>query len=264
MSGTNALGRALEKRRDRALGGLRTAWTSVTKKKIKVSSAYPELGHVSSSQQSESQQSSGKAGLNIHSRIAPTLFSYHKLADSPGVLTPPVDDPVSPRITATGLAEREPEILRDDFPANPDQVPLRDPIIPEPTQQLCVPTEEARSGTDSHRANALWDQALAGLDPKKRRFLPIDEGIRPLNIDSLIEIAGAKKDQCVEKRWKFQVGGTTYDLTEKAENIISCVNKLKKIGDVAVQHDSGHAALSWAAIRLVLQVRENVESRLHN
>ena len=93
------------------------------------------------------------------------------------------------------------------------------------------------------------------MDPKKRRFLPIDKGVPRLNIDSLIEIAGVKKDQCVENRWKFQVGGTTFDLSEKAESIISCVNKLKEIGDVAIQHDAGHAALPWAAIRFLLQVR---------
>ena len=89
------------------------------------------------------------------------------------------------------------------------------------------------------------------MDAETRRFLPIDERISPLNTDSLIEVAGVKKDLCVEKRWKFRVGGTTFDLSEKAENIISCVNKLK-IGDIAVQHD---AALLWAAIRLVLHVR---------
>ena len=151
---------------------------------------------------------------------------------------------------------------------NPDQVQIPDPTKHESTLQCCEPTqhptEEPQSGTDSHSANTLWGQALAGLNPKKRRFLPIDEEISQLNIDSLIEIAGVKKDQCLEKRWKFQVGDTTFDLSEKAENIISCVNKLKEIGDVAVQHDSGHAALPWAAIRLVLQVRENVESCLHN
>ena len=101
-------------------------------------------------------------------------------------------------------------------------------------------------------ANTLWDQALAGLHPETRELLPIGRGIPQLNIDSLIEVARIKKDQCIEKRWKFRVGDTTFDLSEKAENIISCLNRFKHIGDVAVQ---GHAALPWAAIRLVLQVR---------
>ena len=61
----------------------------------------------------------------------------------------------------------------------------------------------------------------------------------------------------MEKRWKFRVGAMTFDLSEKAESIISCLNKLKEVGDVAVQYDPCHAALPWAAIRLVLQVRLN-------
>ena len=104
-------------------------------------------------------------------------------------------------------------------------------------------------------ANTLWAQALAGLDPEKRKSLQIGEGISQLNIDSIIEEAGKKRDQCVEKRWKFRVGDTAFDLSEKAGSIISCVNKLKGIGDVAVQYDPSHAALPWATIRLVLQVR---------
>ena len=173
-----------------------------------------------------------------------------------------LDDPVSPpRIAATDLVERVPEIPRH---TNPGQVQIRDSIIYNSTQQFREPnqgpTEESQSGADSRSAgvaNTLWDQALAGLDPKKRRLLPIDglERTSQLNIDSLIEVAAIKKDQCLEKRWKFQVGDTTFNLSEKAENIISCVNKLKGIGDVAVQHDAGNAALPWAAIRLVLQVR---------
>ena len=128
----------------------------------------------------------------------------------------------------------------------------------EPTQG---PTEEPQNGTDSRRmgvANTtLWDRALACLDPKERSFLPIDEGTSQLNIDKITEVARIKKAQCIEKRWKFQIGDRIYDLSEKAESIISCLNKFKEIGDIAVQHDAGHAALPWAAIRLVFQVRRN-------
>ena len=157
-----------------------------------------------------------------------------------------------------------PEIPQKVSPAAPDPV-IHDSArnFFEPTRG---PTKDPRRETDSRRArveNTPWNQALSYLDPKKRRFLPIDEGTSQLDIDSIIEVARIKKAQCVEKRWRFRVGDTTFNLSKKAENIISCVNKLKEIGDIAVQYDAGHAALPWAAIRLVLQVRYNMISHHH-
>ena len=90
----------------------------------------------------------------------------------------------------------------------------------------------------------------AGFHPEVRKYRPIDEGISQLNIDSLIEVARIEKEHCVEKRWKFRAGDTTFDLSEKAEDIISLFHRLKGIGDIAVQHDAGHTALPWATIRL--------------
>ena len=165
-----------------------------------------------------------------------------------------------PRIVAADLV---PEIPRGVSPATPDPAIHSIQKICEPTRS---PAENPQSETDSRcakAANTPWNQALACLDPKKRKFLPIDEGTSQLDIDSIIEVAGIKKAQCVEKRWKFRVGDTTFDLSERAENIISCVNKLKEIGDITVQYDAGHAALPWAAIRLVLQVRYNMISHHH-
>ena len=232
MSGTDAPEQAMKKPRNRVL-----EWRIFRKKaKIRVSPVSPEHEPESSSQQSASQQPSGKAGLSTISKPTPAFRTASWLilphaGLQPGALPPPVDDPVPPpRITATDL-------------------------VCEPTQG---PTGEPQNGIDSRSAgvaNTLWDQALAGLHPETRELLPIGRGIPQLNIDSLIELARIKKDQCIEKRWKFRVGDMTFDLSEKAERIISCVNKLKEVGDVAVQYDPGHAALPWATIRLVLQVR---------
>lgn len=127
----------------------------------------------------------------------------------------------------------------------------------KPSDQTQCLTKKPQSGAvlPSGVANTLWDRALASLDPKKKKSLQIDEGTSQLNIDSIIEEAGSKRDQCVEKRWKFWIVDMKFDLSEKAERIIACLNKLKEIGDVAVQYSPGRAALPWAAIRLVLQVR---------
>lgn len=39
------------------------------------------------------------------------------------------------------------------------------------------------------------------------------------------------------------------------EKVIRWLDTFKQVGDVAVQYDPAHAALPWAAIRLILQVR---------
>ena len=44
-------------------------------------------------------------------------------------------------------------------------------------------------------------------------------------------------------------------LREMLEKIVTCINKFKEVGDNVVQYDPAHAALSWAAVRFVLQVR---------
>ena len=36
--------------------------------------------------------------------------------------------------------------------------------------------------------------------------------------------------------------------------ISTWIDKFKKVGDMAVQYDPGHAALPWAAVRFFLQV----------
>ena len=274
MSGTNTPEQAPEKRRNRVLKRPYAVWWTPFKKKIlRTFSVSPEIEPVSASQQDASQKSSSKAGPNTIPKSTPALYPpifrvtgsliLAHAGQRPGPLPPPIDDPASPtQIAAAGLVERGQEIPRSVPLAGPDKVQIRDPMIHDSTQKFCEPTqgptEEPQNGTDSRCvgvANTLWDQALAGLDPKKRKFLPIDEGTSQLNIDRVIEVVRIKIAQWVEKRWKFRFGGRVCDLSERAESIISFLNKFKEIGDVAVQHDAGHAALPWAAIRLLLQVR---------
>ena len=42
-------------------------------------------------------------------------------------------------------------------------------------------------------------------------------------------------------------------LREVLAKIVSCVNKFKEVGDIITQYDPAHAALPWAAVRLILQ-----------
>lgn len=68
----------------------------------------------------------------------------------------------------------------------------------------------------------------------------------------------------MEKRWKIEINGKTVYLRDVCDKIILWINKFKEIGDIVMQYDPGHAALPWAAFRLLLQVcgvREALERR---
>ena len=44
-------------------------------------------------------------------------------------------------------------------------------------------------------------------------------------------------------------------LRDVFDKIVRWIDMFKQVGDIAVQYDPAHASLSWAGIRLVLQVR---------
>ena len=63
-----------------------------------------------------------------------------------------------------------------------------------------------------------------------------------------------KLDECTRKRWKYiSSNGQKVVLWDLMNKIVKWVNKVKEVGDVAIQYDAGHAALPWAAIRFLLQ-----------
>ena len=62
----------------------------------------------------------------------------------------------------------------------------------------------------------------------------------------------------MQKRWKLKRrNGDSIILRDVCEKLIKWVQKFKEVGDTAVQYDTAHAALPWAAVRLLLQVSIN-------
>ena len=49
--------------------------------------------------------------------------------------------------------------------------------------------------------------------------------------------------------------GESFFVRDVLEKVSRWVKKFVEVGDVAVQYDPGHAALPWAAVRVVLQVK---------
>ena len=104
----------------------------------------------------------------------------------------------------------------------------------------------------------LLDSAWQRLSPQEQASIP--KHILPTDdIDSVIanalSAAQEKRKLCENRRWTFTIGGHTVRLRDEADAVILWLDRLKKVGDIAVNVDPMHAGLPWAGIRLLLGVR---------
>jgi predicted nicotinamide N-methyase len=58
-----------------------------------------------------------------------------------------------------------------------------------------------------------------------------------------------------EKRWQLSFRGEMIVMHDIGGKILKCVDKFREVGDIIIQFDPGHAALSWAGFRFLLKVR---------
>ena len=70
-------------------------------------------------------------------------------------------------------------------------------------------------------------------------------------------LAATKKKQryCIEKRWKFTFRGRTVDVKEETDKVIGWLDRFKAIEDIVINVDPMHVGLSWAGIRLLLEIK---------
>lgn len=118
------------------------------------------------------------------------------------------------------------------------------------------PAIQSGHGTekDHHTQTTLWSEAAAELSSKARAALGIGKAGMSTSIDDLLTEVEKKRDECGKNGWEFEFRGRKIVLREQADNVITCLNKFKEIGDVIVQYDPAHAALPWAGVRFLLQV----------
>ena len=103
------------------------------------------------------------------------------------------------------------------------------------------------------RSNDLWALAATQLNDEDIDFSRPDKLKTLADLHALTE---KSKQECINKRWKYtRKSGETVILRDVFDKIIRWMDIFKQVGDVAVQYDPVHAALPWAGIRFVLQVR---------
>ena len=115
----------------------------------------------------------------------------------------------------------------------------------------------------SSTAANLWDRAHGLLNEEDRVRL---SGIHPRKLEILQEVlalVSERQNECMRKRWKFRKpSGEQIIVRDLFAKMAQWIAKLKEAGDMAAQYDPAHAALPWAGIRILLQVRLLVQSVL--
>ena len=100
----------------------------------------------------------------------------------------------------------------------------------------------------------LWDVTFAKLPSKDQQKLRPELGF-PVTIEDMrasIAEARAKAD----KKWTIKGQRGDINLRLHFDKVIHWVQEFVAIGDTIVTYDPGHAALPWAAMRFLLQVRQ--------
>ena len=102
----------------------------------------------------------------------------------------------------------------------------------------------------------LWDQALKQLSDVDKRYVGVDQADKRAVLEELLKVVTEKKRICDQKQLKYtKANGQVVEVRKVLDNVVDFVKRFRDVGDAAVQYDPVHAALPWAGVRLLLQVR---------
>ena len=104
----------------------------------------------------------------------------------------------------------------------------------------------------------LWEKALASLADEDKLLVDPQKNLdKRAFLSDLTKVIEDKRQNCVNREWKLDRNGGTVSVRELFGKMVAWIDKLKEVGDMAIQYDPLHAALPWAAIRLVLVAAVN-------
>ncbi|PTB61084.1 hypothetical protein M431DRAFT_132402 [Trichoderma harzianum CBS 226.95] len=134
------------------------------------------------------------------------------------------------------------------------------PYQPPPSKDAQIaPEQKQAAGHEERIAKALWDRVLLLVNDSKDRdaiylideiekHVPKDDSpkARPIVMTDLV----SSVKEAMEHQFKDKHGHNS--TSAYVEKTISILNQFISVGDVAVSYDPVHAALPWAAVRVVL------------
>lgn len=105
----------------------------------------------------------------------------------------------------------------------------------------------------------LWDLAVRSLNDEVQQLVDFGQIDNLQALREVARLAEEKRNLSLGGRLKIRRrSGENIILRDVFEKIITYVQKFKEVGDVAMQYDPAHAALPWAGVRLLLQVRISI------
>ncbi|KAF0322087.1 ankyrin repeat protein [Colletotrichum asianum] len=104
----------------------------------------------------------------------------------------------------------------------------------------------------------LWDIARKRLTNTEEAQLAKAAVDNNTLSQQLLELVQRKQQQCMDRRLKFKrSNGEVVIIRDVFEKVVRWLQRFKEVGDVATQYDPTHAALPWAAVRMLLQIAIN-------
>lgn len=102
----------------------------------------------------------------------------------------------------------------------------------------------------------LWEQAYDELSDSDKDDLQIDRNLAATNPYSVLKTITDKRDECLRKQWVLYTDkkGDKVLVRDMFNKVSSWIDHFKHVGDAAIQFDPGHAAIPWAAVKMLLQV----------
>ncbi|CZT52979.1 uncharacterized protein RSE6_14402 [Rhynchosporium secalis] len=116
----------------------------------------------------------------------------------------------------------------------------------------------------------LWNEALILLGTEGENLREIVREKHSNNwrvsdhIGKLLEETENLQKACEGKAYNFKIGNKAINARDAVGKIVKWLNKFKAVEDTIVQFDQVHAALPWAAFRLLLEPRENLRVLYRN
>ena len=112
--------------------------------------------------------------------------------------------------------------------------------------------------TSTTQTKDLWAIAIGKVPDDDKAQLNVYRSDKVVVLEDILSLVREKENVCLQKRWVFKNrSGESLVVRDLVDKIAVWVGKFIKVGDAAVQYDTGHAALPWAAVRFLLQIMLN-------
>ncbi|KAI5809183.1 hypothetical protein BZA77DRAFT_292299 [Pyronema omphalodes] len=219
------------RKRDRLMARLRHLWKSWKARKHKAS-----RGRI--------EKRTGNPQTNISTAIPsnPLLLTHIHRTDTPSAhLVTTIES--SSEIQAEGTIYNEGVQSDSIISSQQNPVTATEHTADTPVQEQGERTDDSTTASVTI-SQSLWSKAFYHEDLDGQRTTLEDIGFQANALECVSAARGYVEDILKERKAKAW----------KIDKLLNWIDKFKEIGDIVVQYDPAHAALPWAAFRLLLNI----------